>query len=156
MSLEYKSNDVKWWSVSGGTRHQQRDGRARQLIACGRRRAGPPRPSRTHHDRHIHGYNYDIKQVYESLASRLHTSPSPLSIANPYRLRALEDGPLGGGAGGAGGGALGALRPTGSPPAPSLGASRHSLIDVHGVEYDRGLRAAGRSRTWFSYQPTSA
>ncbi|CAH2099822.1 unnamed protein product [Euphydryas editha] len=38
---------------------------------------------------------------------------------------ALEGGPLGGGGGG---GAFGALRPAGSPPAPSLGASRHSLI----------------------------
>lgn len=37
---------------------------------------------------------------------------------------ALEGGALGGG----GGGALGALRSAGSPPAPSLGASRHSLI----------------------------
>ncbi|CAD0195292.1 unnamed protein product [Chrysodeixis includens] len=40
-------------------------------------------------------------------------------------LGALEGGALGGGGGG---GALGALRAAGSPPAPSLGASRHSLI----------------------------
>ncbi|CAH0406008.1 unnamed protein product [Chilo suppressalis] len=39
---------------------------------------------------------------------------------------ALEGGALGGGGGG---GALGALRAAASPPAPSLGASRHSLID---------------------------
>ncbi|CAG4923299.1 unnamed protein product [Colias eurytheme] len=37
---------------------------------------------------------------------------------------ALEGGPLGGGSGGA----LGALRAPSSPPASSLGTSRHSLI----------------------------
>ncbi|CAH0722647.1 unnamed protein product, partial [Brenthis ino] len=42
-----------------------------------------------------------------------------------FSLGALEGGHLGGGGGGS---ALGALRAAGSPPAPSLGASRHSLI----------------------------
>lgn len=42
-----------------------------------------------------------------------------------FVVGALEGGALGGGGGG---GALGALRAPGSPPAPSLGASRHSLI----------------------------
>ncbi|KAJ0181241.1 hypothetical protein K1T71_003326 [Dendrolimus kikuchii] len=57
-----------------------------------------------------------------------------------------EDGALEGGAlgGGGGGGALGALRAAGSPPAPSLGASRHSLIEM--MTCRLGSRRLGGSR----------
>ncbi|PZC87131.1 hypothetical protein B5X24_HaOG201367 [Helicoverpa armigera] len=58
-----------------------------------------------------------------------------------YLLSALEGGALGGGGGG---GALGALRSAGSPPAPSLGASRHSLIEM--MTCRLGSRRLGGSR----------
>ncbi|CAB3248375.1 unnamed protein product [Arctia plantaginis] len=54
---------------------------------------------------------------------------------------ALEGGALGGGGGG---GALGALRAAGSPPAPSLGASRHSLIGEYvysGSKSSKGVKS---------------
>ncbi|XP_050553327.1 cyclic nucleotide-gated cation channel alpha-3 isoform X4 [Spodoptera frugiperda] len=54
---------------------------------------------------------------------------------------ALEGGALGGGGGD---GALGALRSAGSPPAPSLGASRHSLIEM--MTCRLGSRRLGGSR----------
>ncbi|XP_053601496.1 cyclic nucleotide-gated cation channel alpha-3 isoform X5 [Plodia interpunctella] len=55
-------------------------------------------------------------------------------------MGALEGGALGGG----GGGALSALRTAGSPPAPSLGASRHSLIEM--MTCRLGSRRLGGSR----------
>ncbi|KAM3966571.1 LOW QUALITY PROTEIN: cyclic nucleotide-gated channel alpha-3 [Aphomia sociella] len=56
-------------------------------------------------------------------------------------MSALEGGALGGGGGG---GAFGALRAAGSPPAPSLGASRHSLIEM--MTCRLGSRRLGGSR----------
>lgn len=59
----------------------------------------------------------DIRQIKMSLLFKVQEVV--------FVVGALEGGALGGGGGG---GALGALRAPGSPPAPSLGASRHSLI----------------------------
>ncbi|XP_038208957.1 cyclic nucleotide-gated cation channel alpha-3 isoform X6 [Zerene cesonia] len=57
-----------------------------------------------------------------------------------FTVGALEGGPLGGGSGGA----LGALRAPSSPPASSLGTSRHSLIDM--MTCRLGSRRLGGSR----------
>ncbi|OWR49704.1 hypothetical protein KGM_203079 [Danaus plexippus plexippus] len=111
--------------VSAGA--QGRNGHNNQLIACGRRRSGPPQPSRSHNERDFNGA-LKILGVETIKPVRLYVMGEILSRycsnAGFIKAGALEGGPLGGGGGGGGG----ALRAAGLPPTPSLGASRHSLI----------------------------